>query len=195
MDGPCCAFIEERPGRLGSLPPSDPKLGRVTTVLPPRTSTPGTAGEPVGALPAPPGPGVGEMPPREFRSAAWPVPGLPAPAPSPDKLLPGPSPRTRPLPRPEPPSPGWSPPGGDMASDPWEPLPGTPKLEPGWAEITTPEVSRFPPAPLGGASDELASPEEPRPMPFLPKPGRPDSEPIDGGGGMTLPGSEIGRAH
>src|SRR5208282_1542436 len=52
---------EERPGRLGSLlplPPA-PKLGRVTIVLPPRTSTPGTAGLPLGALPAPPGPEVG----------------------------------------------------------------------------------------------------------------------------------------
>src|ERR1700722_2208037 len=148
MDGPCWAFTEERPGRLGALPPSAPKLGRVTVVLPPRTSTPGTAGEPVGASPAPPVPGAGEIPPREFRSAAWPVPGLPAPAPAPVKLLPGPSPLTRPLPPQEPPSPGSPLPEGDIASDPLTPLPGTPTLDPGCAETTTPEVSRLPPAPF-----------------------------------------------
>jgi hypothetical protein len=41
---------------------SSPKLGRVTTELPPLTETPGTGGLPAAALPAPPGPGVGEMP-------------------------------------------------------------------------------------------------------------------------------------
>src|SRR5712671_6611600 len=163
MAGPCCAFTEDRPGRLGALLlPSDPKLGNVTMVLPPRMSTPGTAGEPMGTLPAPPGPGVGEMPPREFRSAAWPGPGLPAPVPSPVRALPGPIPRTRPVPPPDPPKPGLSPPEGDIASEPFTPFPGMPTLEPGCADTTTPVVSPFPPL-LGGARTEPASPGPPSP--------------------------------
>src|SRR5271169_5664705 len=85
MAGPCCSLTEVRPGTVGSLLPAEPKLGRVTMllVLPPRTSTPGTAGAPVGAVPAPPGPGVGEIPPRALRSEPTPVPALPAPEPAP----------------------------------------------------------------------------------------------------------------
>jgi len=65
---------------LGALPPSA-KLGKFTTVvvLPPRTSTPGTAAEPLVTVPAPPGPGVGEIPPRAFMSEPRPEPVLPAP--------------------------------------------------------------------------------------------------------------------
>src|SRR5271155_5916430 len=80
MAGPSFGIAGEWVAGVGALPPSDPKLGRVTTeVLPPRTSTPGTAGEPVGALPSPPGPGVGEIPPRVVASEPRPVPVLPAP--------------------------------------------------------------------------------------------------------------------
>src|SRR5271163_2260513 len=98
MAGPVPVFTEGFSGRVIPAPlPSDPKLGRVTTdVLPPRMSTPGTAGEPVGALPAPPGPGVGEIPPCAVGSEPTPVPVLPAPGPlavlSVVRPLPGPSP-------------------------------------------------------------------------------------------------------
>ena len=36
--GPCCSLTEERPGKVGLLPPSAPKLGKLTTVvvLPPQ---------------------------------------------------------------------------------------------------------------------------------------------------------------
>ena len=132
MAGPSCAFmVEDRAGPLRPLPPSDPKLGNVTIVLPPRTSTPGTAGEPVGALPAPPGPGVGEMPPRAVESEPWPASDLPVPEPSAVRPLPGPLPCPMLAPPPRPPRPGLSPPEGDMARAPFAPLPGMPTAEPG----------------------------------------------------------------
>lgn len=188
MAGPSCFFTVERPGRLGSLPPSDPKLGKVTTVvvLPPRTSTPGTAGAPVVASPAPPGPGVGEIPPLALGSEPRPTPVLPAPEPAPVKPLPEPSPLPMPEPPPVPPRPGLSPPPGERASEPLLPPPGVPTLEPGSDEITIPELSLFPPAPLGGARAEPTSPGPPRPEPLLPEPLRPEPEPIDGGGGTIL---------
>jgi hypothetical protein len=92
--GPWFGFAGEWSGELGVLL-SDPKLGRLTTlVLPPLTSTPGTAGDPVGALPAPPGPGVGEIPACTFLLGSEPtlLPVLPAPGPVAFKPLPGPSP-------------------------------------------------------------------------------------------------------
>jgi hypothetical protein len=94
MAGPWFGLAGEWSGELGVLL-SDPKLGRLTTlVLPPRTSTPGTAGDPVGALPAPPGPGVEEIPSWTFLlgSVPTPVPVLPAPEPVEFKPLPEPSP-------------------------------------------------------------------------------------------------------
>src|SRR5258708_6860733 len=185
--GPSCFFTPERPGRVGSLPPSDPKLGRLTTlVLPPRTSTPGTTGEPVAALPAPPGPGVVEIPPRAFTSEPTPVPTLPAPEPVPVMPLPGPSPRPMLVPPPEPPRPGLSPPEGDIASEPLPPVPGIPTFEPGWEETTIPEPALLPPSALGGASTEPVSPGPPRPNPFPPEPESPGPEPMEGGGGTTL---------
>src|ERR1700678_28433 len=165
---------------------SEPKLGRLTTlVLPPRTSTPGTTGAPVGALPAPPGPGVGEIPPRVLGSEPTLVPVLPAPDFPPFKPLPGPSPWPMLAPPPAPPTPGLSPPEGDIASEPLL-LPGMPTLEPGWAEITMPDPLLLPTS-LGGASTEPESPGPPSPEPFLPEPDRP--APIAGGGGTTLPAS------
>jgi len=149
----------------------------------------------VGAVPAPPGPGVGEIPARALGSEPWPVPVLPAPEFSPGfsagvsafKPLPGPVPWPMLEPPPEPPRPGWSPPAGDMASEPLPPV-GTPTLEPGWEDSTTPERSVLPPAPLEGASAEPASPGAPRRTPFLPEPEPEESEPppSEGGGGTTL---------
>jgi len=73
-----------------------------------------------------------------------------------------------------------------MASEPLPPLPGSPGLEPGWVESTTPELSLFPPAPLGGARTEPTSPGPPRPEPCRPKPESPAPEPTEGGGGTML---------
>ena len=92
MAGPSSPLTEDRPGREGALLLPELKLGRVTTLLPPRTSTPGAAGLPLAALPAPPGPGVGEMPPRAEGSEPRPEPDLPAPVDSPLSPLPGPEP-------------------------------------------------------------------------------------------------------
>lgn len=190
MAGPWAPFTEERPGTLGALLFPASKLGRVTMVLPPRTSTPGAAGDPVGAVPAPPGPGVGEIPARALGSEPWPVPDFPAPGFSPAvfsvRPLPGPVPVPIPEPPPEPPRPGLSPPAGDIASDPLPPVSGLPGLEPGAVDSMTPELSVFPPAPLGGARAEPMSPGPPRPEPFLPDPERPEPEPAEGGGGIML---------
>ena len=185
MAGPGSPLTVERPGSVGALLFPESKLGRLTTVLPPRTSTPGAAGIPVGAVPAPPGPGVGEIPPRALGSEPRAVPDFPAPVLSPVRPLPGPLPLPIPVPPPVPPSPGWSPPVGDMASDPLPPLP-TPAVEPGSVESTTPEVSAFPPAPFGGARSEPMSPGPPSPVPRLPEPEPPVPEPTEGGGGTTL---------
>jgi hypothetical protein len=128
MAGPSSFFTDERPGRLGALLFPESKLGSVTVVvvLPPRTSTPAAAGDPVGAVPAPPGPGVGEIPARALGSEPRPVPDFPAPEFSPARPLPGPFPLPMLEPAPEPPRPGVSPPDGDMASEPFPPLPGRP---------------------------------------------------------------------
>src|ERR1700728_2716597 len=114
MAGASAAFTREGPGAVGALLFPESKLGRVTTVLPPRTSTPGTVGDPVGAVPAPPGPGVGEIPARALGSEPWPVPVLPAPVASADfspdlssfKPLALPVPWPMLEPPPEPPRPG-----------------------------------------------------------------------------------------
>src|SRR5713101_6335152 len=73
-----------------------------------------------------------------------------------------------------------------MAREPLPPLPGMPTLEPGCADTTTPVLSLVPPALLGGARTEPASPGPPRPKPFLPEPETPLLVPTDGGGGTTL---------
>src|SRR5882672_3016140 len=95
------------------------------------------------------------------------------------------------VPPPAPPSPGLSPPEGDIASEPLPPVPGIPTFEPGWGETTTPEPALLPPSALGGARTEPTSPGPPRPDPFLPDPERPGPEPMDGGGGMTFPVSTV----
>src|SRR5579863_2452920 len=131
------SLTEERPGVFGSpLPMLEPK-STVTMLLPPATETPGTAGDPLVALPAPPGPGVGEIPAFAAGSDPCPVPVLPPPVPAPFKALPAPSPRTIPEPPPVPPSPGLSPPAGDMASEPGLALAGNPTFGPGSFETTT----------------------------------------------------------
>src|SRR5208283_3460536 len=183
MAGPGSPFTVERPGRVGALLFPESKLGRLTTVLPPRTSTPGAAGIPVGAVPAPPGPGVGEIPARAFGSEPRPVPDFPAPVLSPVKPLPGPVPLPIPEPPPAPPRPGLLLPDGDNASDPLPPLPGMPGAEPGLVDKTTPEFSPLPP-PLGGARALPRSPGPPRPLPLLPEPERPVPEFAEGGGGI-----------
>jgi hypothetical protein len=139
----------------------------------------------VGAVPAPPGPGVGEIPPRALDSEPTLVPVLPAPEPAPVMPLPEASLRPMLEPPPEPPRPGLSPPEGDMASEPL-PLPGTATVEPGWDEITTPDALAVPLSPLGGARTDPASPGPPRPEPFLPRPLSPGPEPTEGGGGTIF---------
>lgn len=86
-----------------------------------------------------------------------------------------------PEPPPEPPRPGWSPPVGDMASEPLPPLPGSPTLSPGSSEITIPALPLAPLSPLAGASADPTSPGPPRPVPLLPEP-----ELTEGGGATTL---------
>lgn len=192
MAGPGAPLTVERPGTVGALLLPESKLGRVTMVLPPRTSTPGAAGDPVGAVPAPPGPGAGEIPARAVGSEPWPAPDFPAPGFSLEvfpgafsaRPLPGPVPVPIPEPPPEPPRPGLSPPAGERASDPLPPLPGIPGLMPGWVDNTTPELPALPPAPLGGARAEPTSPGPPRPEPFLPEPERPEPASAEGGGGI-----------
>lgn len=192
MAGPWSALTEERPGTLGALLLLASKLGRLTMALPPRMSTPGAAGDPVGAEPAPPGPGVGEIPARALGSEPWPVPDFPAPEFSAvvlfDKPLPGPEPVPMPEPPPEPPMPGLSPPEGDIAREPLPPVPGRARSAPGLVDTTTPELSVFPAADLGGARGEPISPGAPRPMPALPEAEGP--EPAVGGGGIMLLANE-----
>src|SRR5437867_6241765 len=122
--------MDEWPGPDAASPPGDPKLGSVI-VLPPCTETPGIAGAPLVPRPAPPGPGYGEMPAREFGSEPGPAPSLPAPWPSPCSPLPGPFPLTMPLPPPLPPSPVFAVPLGDIAMAPAPGELGTPTLVPG----------------------------------------------------------------
>jgi hypothetical protein len=82
-------------------------------------------------------------------------------------------------------------PPGESASEPLPPPPGVPTFEPGCDEITIPELSPFPPAPLGGARAEPTSPGPPRPEPLLPEPLRPEPEPTEGGGGTILSASSV----
>jgi hypothetical protein len=89
-------------------------------------------------------------------------------------------------PAPEPPRPGLSPPDGDIASEPLPPVPGSPTVEPGCDETTTPEPELLPPSALGGATTDPVSPGPPRPMPRLPEPESPDPDSSEGGGGTTL---------
>src|SRR5579864_2702318 len=117
---------------LGSLAlGSEPNPGSVTMLLPPLISTPGTAGFPAGLLPAPPGPFEGEIPLRAAGSEPCPAPAVAPPGAFPLRPLPGPLPREIAEPPPEPPNPGFSPPLGDIASEPVPPLVGTPTLVPG----------------------------------------------------------------
>jgi hypothetical protein len=189
MAGPWSLLMDDRPGTVGAVLLPESKLGRLTTALPPRMSTPEAAEEPVGAVPAPPGPGVGEMPSWALGSEPWPAPDFPAPEFSElifsVRALPGPAPVRIPEPPPEPPRPGFSPPEGDMANDALPPVPGTPGLGPGSGERTTPELSVFPAAAFGGAKDEPRSPNG-LPLAFLPDPERFVAEPAVGGGGITL---------
>ena len=163
-------------------------------VVPPCTDTPGTAGAPLVPVPEPPGPGYGEIPPRALGSEPRPVPSLPAPEPSPCNPLPGPLPLPMPAPPPLPPRPLFAVPLGDMASAPPPVEFGSPTFVPGWLERTTPVPAAFPPALLGGATEEPRSSGPPAPAPLLPRP-LPESAlppPSPGGGGTTtaLPRSE-----
>src|SRR5579863_238570 len=193
----CCSLTDERPGRLGfPLPTLEPK-STVTMLLPPATDTPGTAGVPAVALPAPPGPGVGEMPAFAAGSEPISVPALPPPEPAPFAPpaimpLPGPSPRTMPEPPPEPPRPGFSPPAGDMAMEPGRAFAGSPTFGPGSFETTTPESAPLPEE-RGGATTAPASRGAPSPGPLLPRPEpvSPSALPRDGGGGTTLRASAV----
>jgi hypothetical protein len=182
-------LVEECAGPAdGASPPAGPKLGNVMVVVPPWTETPGRAGAPLVPLPAPPGPGFGEMPPRALGSVPRPVPSLPAPDPSPCSPLPGPLPLPIPAPPPLPPSPLFAVPLGDMASAPPPVELGTPTFVPGWLETTTPEPAAFPPAFDGGATGEPKSSVPPAPAPLLPRPlpARVLPPPKPGGGGTTV---------
>jgi hypothetical protein len=177
---------EERPAGEGCVP-SVPKPGRLTMpLLPPRTETPGTAGDPLAPLPVPPGPAPGEIPPRAIGSEPGPVLSFPPPGPGPENPLPEPLPRPIEVPPPAPPRPGFAPPEGDMARDPDPPVPGTPTFDPGWFETTIPAAFPFPPE-LAGAETSPTSPAPPSPMPRLPRPRPLSEEPPEtvGGGGTT----------
>ena len=185
---PLCALVEERPGPVdGASPPGAPKLGKLMVVVPPCTDTPGTAGVPLVPVPAPPGPGYGEIPPCALGSEPRPVPSLPAPDPSPCSPLPEPLPLPMPAPPPLPPSPVFAVPLGDMARAPPPVEFGSPGLVPGWLEMTTADPGAFPPALLGGATEEPRSSGPPAPVPLLPRPlpERALPPPRPGGGGTT----------
>jgi hypothetical protein len=64
---------------------------------------------------------------------------------------------------------------------------GIPTFVPGWLEMTTPLPAAFPPALLGGATEEPKSSGPPAPMPLLPRPlpERALPPPRPGGGGTT----------
>src|SRR5579862_1356346 len=166
----------------------------VTMPLPPLMSTPRTGGAPEGALPAPPGPAVGEMPPFAMGSEPFPVAAFPAPGPVPFIALPGPFPRPMPLPVPVPPRPAFSAPDGDMDNEPAPPLLGTPTFEPGWLEITAPAFAPLPLA-VGGVRFAPGSRAGPRPAPLWPRPEPEDAEPppTEGGGGTILLASSVPR--
>src|SRR5271163_4078569 len=155
-------------------------------------STPGTGGLPPRAFPAPPGPVVGEIPPCASGSAPCASPVFPAPAPAPFNPLPVPSPRPILDPPPAPPSPGFSPPAGDIDMAPLAPEDGSPTVDPGWLDITTAALLPLPPA-VGGATGAPTSSGAPRPAPFRPRP-EPDvpaPPATEGGGGTTLFASKV----
>src|SRR5579864_4237516 len=162
--------------------------------LPPLMSRPRTCGVPAGAFPAPPGPAVGEMPPRVLESEPRPAADFPAPGPAPVIPLPGPLPRPMLLPAPAPPRPGLSPPEGDMASEPLPPLLGSATVEPGWLEITAPALAPLPLL-VGGARFLPASSGAPKPVPvrLRPEPAEPEPPPTEGGGGTMLFASSVPR--
>ena len=89
-------------------------------------------------------------------------------------------------PPPAPPSPGLSPPAGDMESDPRLVLGGAPTLEPGRLETMAPLL----PLPLlfGGVMADPGSRALPSPGPFRPSPEPTEFVPplTEGGGGTTL---------
>src|SRR5580692_5105885 len=90
-----------------------------------------------------------------------------------------------PAPAPAPPRPGFSPPEGDMASEPVAPLLGKPIFGPGWLEITAPALGPLP-AVVGGARGAPASNGAPRPVLL-----RPEPTARLGGGGTTLFASAV----
>ena len=143
-------------------------------------------------LPAPPGPLEGEIPPRATGSDPCPVPAFAPPPPFPLRPLPGPFPRKIAAPPPEPPNPGFSPPLGDIASEPVLPFVGTPTFVPGCVEITAPALEPAPPV-CAGAEGAPASMGPPRPAPRWPEPVPVSLEPppIEGGGGTTLLASSV----
>ena len=127
------------------------------------------------------------MPPRALGSDPRPAPSLPAPEPSPCNPLPGPLPLPMLDPPPLPPSPALDVPLGDMARAPAPVEFGTPTFVPGWLERTTALPAAFPPALLGGATEEPRSSGPPAPAPLLPRPlpERALPPPRPGGGGTT----------
>src|SRR5271165_2585810 len=108
-----------------------PKLGRLTTLSPPETETPGTRDAPWLRLPAPPGPGIGELPVRSKGLAARPSPTAVEPEPTHTGELPELNPRPIPLPFPAPPAPGAALPVGDIAKVPFSTFAGRPGCLPG----------------------------------------------------------------
>src|SRR6478736_4503459 len=92
-----------------------------------------------------------------------------------------------PEPPPEPPNPGWSPPVGDIASEPVFAVGGSPTLVPGWLETIVPASLPLP-AVFGGVMLDPTSSGAPSPAPLrpIPAPVAFDPPPIDGGGGTTL---------
>lgn len=112
---------------------------------------------------------------------------MPPPAPAPFIALPGPSPCTRPDPPPEPPTPGLSPPAGDIASEPDLAFAGNPTFGPGSFEITTDASTPLPPL-AGRAITVPASRGAPSPAPLAPRPEPSAPLPLAtvGGGGTTL---------
>src|SRR5438105_10877103 len=99
-----------------------------------------------------------------------------------------------PVPPPDPPNPLLGPPEGAKAKDPAPPLPGTPTLEPGWFETTTPVSEPTPPL-LGGAAMSPTSRDPPKPAPRFPRPWPEREPPIEPGGGGTTPTNEPRSRH
>ena len=178
--------MELRPAFAGSLAEPPPKLGSVT-MLPPWTEMPAVLGTPVRLpVPAPPGPGMGEVPALAVELAPGPLPDFALPAPLPSCAAPEPAPVVFPAPPPVPPIPAVAPPVGDIAKAPREPMSGTPTVVPGLLEMMAAEFWLFPPEFPGDAVGAPASNGSPVPLPVRPMP-RPEVW-LDklGGGGTTL---------